>query len=131
MGPGQALSGFQLRLPVGFLVLQQLGKDIPHRRLRVSHGLNRLVAEVQALPSAGKVAVDGGDHLLEPPYKVGPVVDEHRSGLSHTEGKLIQGVQEGGFFRPVPENADLMFIKLFIFRQGHGIPGAELADALV
>ena len=105
VGAGQALPGLQLRLFVALLVGEQLGENLPRAPLRIGDGGHRLVPEIQVLPPAGEVPVDGGRHLPQAFDEVGPVVDEQGAGLGHAQIELIQGVQQGRVLLPVPEDA--------------------------
>jgi len=60
-----------------------------------------------------------------------PVVDEDGAGLGHAQGELVQGIQQGGLLRPVPEDAGLVLVEPVVLGQGGGVAGPELADALV
>ena len=131
MGPGQTLPGIQLRLPVPLLMVQQHGQQLPGGLQRVVHRGHRLILKPQLLPPAGKVGMDGGGVLPQPLHKVGPVVNEDGPGLSHAQVKVVQSLEQGWIFRPVPQNPGLVLVEAVIFRQRGGIPGPQLADGAV
>ena len=75
--------------------------------------------------------MDGGGRLPELFHKVGTVVDEHRPGLGHAERELVQGLQERRLLLAVPQNPGLVLVEPLVLRQGLGVAGPQLADALV
>ena len=75
--------------------------------------------------------MDGRGGLPELFHEVGPVVDQHRPGLGHTQGKLVQGLQKRGLLLTVPQYPGFVLMQPLILRQGLGIAGTELADALI
>ena len=75
--------------------------------------------------------MDGRCRLLQTLDKVGPIVDEQCPHLGHAQVKVVQGGQQGGVLVPVPQDAGLVFIQPPVFRQGLGVPGAELTDGAV
>ena len=131
MGAGEALAGGDLRLAVPLLVFQQAVKDLLYGAQGVPDGRDGLILQLQLLPAAGEVAVDGRGGLPELFHEVGPVMDQHRPGPGHPQGKLVQGLQKGGLLLTVPQYPGLVLMEAPVLRQGLGIAGTELADALI
>ena len=75
--------------------------------------------------------MNGRGRLTQPLDKVRPVMDQQRSRLGHTHGKLVQRVQQGGLFLAVSQNAGLVLVKPLIFRKCLRVPGPKLADAVI
>ena len=92
MRAGQALAGLQFGLSVASLVLKHILKNIS----RAPHGgpdrFHCGIAQLQMLTPSGKVSVNGGGRLLEPPDKMGTVMNEHRSRLGQLLGQMAGGL---------------------------------------
>ena len=58
-------------------------------------------------------------------------MDHQRPGLGHAQAEIVQGLKEGGIFRPVPQNAGLVLVEAVILPQGLGVPGPQLADGQI
>ena len=131
MGAGETLAAVQLRLFVPGLVVQQQGQQLLRRCQGVRDVGHGGIGQAQLLPAAGEVPVDGGRRLLQPLDEVGPIMDEQGPHLGHAQVKVVQGGQQGGVLVPVPQDAGLVLIQSAVFRQGLGVPGAELTDSAV
>ena len=64
--------------------------------------------------------------LAQPLDEMRPVMNQQRSRLGHAHRKFIQRVQQGGLLLAVPQNANLVLVEPFIFRQRQRVPGPEL-----
>ena len=59
------------------------------------------------------------------------VMNNNRAGLCHAQVEIIQRIQQGWIFRPIPQNSGFMLIEPIVFSQGLGIPGPQLTDGTV